>query len=143
MMGPIERLMDSPLGRLSLQFGKFAVVGVIGFVVDTAVVYALLALGAEFFAARVPSFLAAATTTWALNRCFTFRSAARGPLLREWATFLATNAVGGLVNYATSVGLEAGWDLASAHPVLAVAAGSIAGMFLNFAAAKRLVFKEA
>lgn len=138
----IAALLDSRLGRLAVQFGKFGVVGVIGLVVDTAVLYAGLALGLEFFAARIPSFFAAATATWALNRAFTFKDAGRGgSLLRQWAKFLAANAFGGVVNYGVSVGLEAGVELVAAHPVLAVAAGSIAGMFFNFAASKHLVFK--
>lgn len=138
----IPALLNSRLGRLGIQFAKFGVVGVIGLVVDTAVLYAGLALGLEFFAARIPSFFAAATATWALNRAFTFKDAGRGgSLLRQWATFLAANAFGGVVNYGVSVGLEAGVELVAAHPVLAVAAGSIAGMFFNFAASKHLVFK--
>ncbi len=107
MTGPVRTALDSPLGRLAVQFGKFGVVGVIGLVVDTAVLYAGLALGLEFFAARVPSFFAAATATWALNRAFTFKGATTGPLHRQWAKFIAANAFGGVVNYAVSVGLEA------------------------------------
>lgn len=143
MSGPIASALDSRIGRLAVQFGKFGIVGVIGLVVDTAVLYAGLALGLEFFAARIPSFLAAATATWALNRAFTFRGAQDEPLHRQWAKFIAANAVGGVVNYAVSVGLEANVDLVAAHPFLAVAAGSIAGMFFNFAASKHLVFKGA
>ena len=137
-------LAGSPLGRLAVQFGKFGLVGVVGMVVDTAVVYALVfGAGLEFFAARIPSYLAAATTTFALNRAFTFRGAADAPLHVQWAKFLAANAFGGAVNYGVSVGLEAALPLAEAHPVLAVAAGSLAGMALNFAASKHLVFKGA
>ncbi len=135
--------ISSRYGLLAVQFGKFGLVGVVGLVVDTAVVYALLPLGLKFFVARIPAFLCAATATWALNRSFTFRTSLRRPLIREWATFLATNAVGGVVNYAVSVALVAGIDFVATHPVLAVAAGSLAGMFFNFAASKRLVFKEA
>lgn len=144
MGNPIDALPDSRLGRLAVQFGKFGLVGVVGLVVDTAVVYALVfGAGLEFFAARIPAYLAAATTTFALNRAFTFRGAADAPLYRQWATFLAANAFGGVVNYGVSVGLEAALPLAEAHPVLAVAAGSLSGMVLNFAASKHLVFKDA
>ena len=136
--------LESRLGRLALQFGKFGAVGVVGLVVDTAVVYALVfGAGLEFFAARVPSFLAAATTTFALNRAFTFRGARDEPLYRQWAKFIAANALGGAVNYGVSVGLEAAFLVVETHPVLAVAAGSAAGMVLNFAASKHLVFKGA
>jgi len=143
MIQAAGRLLDSRFGRLGVQFFKFGVVGVVGFLVDTAVVYAMLAAGLEFFAARIPSFFAAATVTWALNRSFTFRQAERTPLHRQWAAFVAANAVGGLVNYGVSVALEAGVDVVAAHPVLAVAAGSLSGMVFNFAASKRLVFKGA
>jgi putative flippase GtrA len=139
----IAGLLDSRLGRLALQFGKFGVVGVVGLLVDTAALYAGLAVGLEFFAARIPSFFAAATATWILNRRFTFKGAADEPLHRQWAKFIAANAFGGVVNYGVSVGLEAGVDVVAAHPFLAVAAGSIAGMFFNFAASKHLVFKGA
>ncbi len=139
----IAGLLDSPLGRLAIQFGKFGAVGVVGLLVDTAALYAGLAVGLEFFAARIPSFFAAATATWILNRAFTFKGAADEPLYRQWAKFIAANAFGGVVNYGVSVGLEAGVDVVAAHPFLAVAAGSIAGMFFNFAASKHLVFKGA
>ncbi len=136
--------LESRLGRLAVQFGKFGAVGVVGLVVDTAVVYALVfGAGLEFFAARVPSFLAAATTTFALNRAFTFRGARDEPPHRQWAKFIAANALGGAVNYGVSVGLEAAFLVVETHPVLAVAAGSAAGMVLNFAASKHLVFKGA
>jgi putative flippase GtrA len=139
----IAELLDSRLGRLAVQFGKFGIVGVVGLLVDTTVLYAGLAVGLEFFAARVPSFFAAATATWILNRRFTFKGAADEPLRRQWAKFIAANAFGGVVNYGVSVGLEAGVDVVAAHPFLAVAAGSVAGMFFNFAASKHLVFKGA
>ena len=144
MRGLVKTLLESRLGRLAWQFGKFGIVGVIGFVVDTAVVYLLVfGAGLEFFAARVPAFLAAATATFALNRAFTFRGAIDEPLHRQWAKFIAANAFGGAVNYGVSVGLEAAIPVVEAHPILAVAAGSVAGMFLNFAASKHLVFKGA
>ncbi|AWU95061.1 GtrA family protein [Azospirillum ramasamyi] len=136
-------MLDNRLGRLGVQFAKFGAVGVIGLLVDTAVLYGGLALGLEFFAARIPSFFAAATATWALNRAFTFRGAADEPLHRQWAKFIAANAFGGVVNYAMSVGLESGVQTVAELPFLAVAAGSIAGMFFNFAASKHLVFKGA
>ena len=83
----------------------------------------------------------AATTTWALNRCFTFRGQHDGTLLRQWAKFIAANAFGGLINYGTYAVLVAATALVAAHPFLGVAAGSIAGMFFNFAASKKLVFR--
>ena len=47
------------------QFARFAAVGVIGFVVDSAVLYLCLHVaGLGLYGGRVVSYLVAATTTW-------------------------------------------------------------------------------
>lgn len=126
--------------RLLLQFLQFGVVGTIGFLVDTAVLYAGLALGLGLYGGRVVSYLAAATTTFALNAAWTFRGQGRGPLLRQWAVFLVLNLSGFAFNYGTYALLVWTTPLVAAHPVLGVAAGSLAGMFANFAVSRRFVF---
>ena len=137
----IDRLTGGRFGALPGQFLKFGMVGVVGLVVDTSVLYLLMfGVGIGPYGGRVPSFLAAATATWALNRNFTFRGQHTGPIHRQWAKFLATNAIGGLVNYTVFAALIASGEPFARHPVLAVAAGSIAGMFFNFTAAKTMVF---
>ncbi len=134
--------MQTRVGRLCVQFGKFGMVGVVGLGVDVGVLYLLLAAtGLGHYAARLVSFLAAATTTWALNRSFTFRGQHDGTVLRQWARFIAANSVGGLINLGTYAALVAECPLVAAHPALGVAAGSVAGMFFNFAASKTLVFR--
>jgi putative flippase GtrA len=50
--------------------------------------------------------------------------------------------VGGLVNYATYAILVTWVPMAAAHPVLGVAAGSIAGLTVNFLLSRRVVFKS-
>jgi putative flippase GtrA len=138
----ISYLSQTRLGRLVLQFGKFGMVGIVGFIVDVAVLYLLLATtGLGRYGARALSFLSAATTTWTLNRNFTFRGQHDGTLWRQWAKFVAANSFGGLLNYGTYAALIAYDPLVAAHPVLGVAAGSVVGMFFNFAAAKKLVFR--
>ena len=138
----VSRLTRTRIGRLAFQFGKFGLVGVVGFIVDVTVLYLLLwntDLGR--YGSRVLSFLSASTTTWTLNRNFTFRGQHDGSLWRQWAKFVAANSVGGVLNYGTYAALIAYSPLVAAHPVLGVAAGSVAGMFFNFTAAKKLVFK--
>lgn len=124
------------------QFLSFAAVGVVGFVVDASALYlAIHALGAGLYGGRLLSYLAAATTTWALNRGYTFRTQRGHNKLAEWARFLAANSVGGLVNYTTYAILVTWVPLATSHPVLGVAAGSIAGLTINFLLSRRVVFK--
>lgn len=128
---------------LGHQAWRFAVSGVLGLGVDTAALYALMALGAPFALARVLSFLAAATFTWAFNRRLTFATGeAQPPTWREWLHYLAAMAVGGLLNYGVSLGAYHGWDTVRAYPVLALVLGSAAGMVLNFVSARHLLSRR-
>ena len=47
------------------------------------------------------------------------------------------------LNYAVYAALVASGDPFTAHPALAVAAGSLSGLFFNFTASKKLVFRRA
>ena len=124
-----------------VQFLRFGLVGTAGFVMDSAVLLAMLALGVGPYAGRVASYLAAASLTFALNRAWTFRSAAQAPVARQWGQFVALNLLGFAANYGTYAAALAASPLVAAHPVLGVAAGSIAGMFINFALSRRFVFR--
>ncbi len=123
-----------------MQFLRFGVVGTVGFVVDTVVLYAGLALGLGLYSGRAVSYLAAASTTWALNRAWTFRAAQRAPMARQWALFLLVNLIGFACNYGTYALLVANIPLVAAHPVIGVAAGALAGMVGNFWLSRRFVF---
>ena len=130
--------------RLALlgEFFRFGTVGTLGFLVDTAVVYALKgSLG--LYGARAVSFLVAVTFTWALNRAWTFKGRGTGGMLRQWALFVAANSSGAALNIATYVLLVAFSAFCAANPVAAVAAGSVAGMFVNFALSRGVVFRAA
>ncbi len=140
LLTPIETRLGPHRVRSLLQFVRFGVVGTIGFVVDTAVLYAGLALGAGLYSGRAVSYVAAATTTWALNRAWTFRGQGETPALRQWAVFLLVNLIGFASNYGTYAALVAWVPSVSANPVLGVAAGAIVGMFGNFLLSRRYVF---
>jgi putative flippase GtrA len=137
-----DRLLTPGHQRVVIEFLRFGVVGTAGFIVDTAGLYGALALGAGLYAGRVASYIAAATTTWALNRIWTFRSAdQQGALGRQWALFLLVNLVGFAVNYGTYALLVGQVPFVAAHPILGVAAGSLAGMGGNFILSRRYVFR--
>src|SRR4051812_8374040 len=108
------------------EFIKFGMVGVIGLLVDIAVLYVCIDVtGLGLYASRVVSYFAAATTTWALNRVFTFSGTHAGKAHHQWARFIVVNAVGGVVNYAVYAALIASGAPFVTHPALAVAAGSL------------------
>jgi putative flippase GtrA len=125
------------------QLVRFAFAGGVGFLVDTAVLYLMLWLGLGYFAGRAISFLCAVWSTWQLNRRFTFASSHTQSVWAEWVRYLAAMSVGGCVNYAAYSAVVSSFHRAVWLPVVAVAAGSIAGLAVNFATAKWWVFKHA
>lgn len=122
------------------QFLRFCVVGAAGFVVDAGVLTALVAaFGADPYVARIGSFLAAASATWWLNRRYTF--AVTHPATRaEWVRYTALMVAGALVNYGVYALLITRWELFRQHLWLAVGIGAVAGLGINFASSRRLVF---
>jgi len=130
--------------ELTSEFIKFGLVGTLGFGVDTAVLYLGLYVGGlGFYSARLISFLTGATFTWAMNRTFTFRYDHGGRPYRQWSQFVLVNSIGGAVNYGTYVLLISYGAPFTDYPVLAVAAGSIAGLAFNFTLSKVFVFRQA
>ena len=122
------------------QFLRFGVVGVFGFLVDTATVYATRGV-LGLYGAGVLAFLVAASANWALNRAWTFRGLGGGAAHRQWAMFLAANSVGFVLNRGAYFFLVTVSVLCATNPVIAVGAGSVTGMFANFTLSRRLVFR--
>lgn len=125
------------------RFLRFCAVGIVGFCVDAGLLLAAVGLGVPPLAGRLLSWLVAASTTFALNRVVTFGDAAAAPVWRRWLLFLAANGLGGAVNYGVF-----GLVLGTAAPtgprlVAALAAGTLAGLVLNFWLSRRVVFRPA
>jgi putative flippase GtrA len=122
------------------QFLRFGTVGAVGFVADTATVYALRA-SAGLYVAGAVAYVVAATVTWVLNRIWTFRGRGSGPMHRQWALFMSANALGFVLNRGTYFILVTVSPLCVQYPVLAIAAGVAMGMFLNFHLSRTIVFR--
>lgn len=125
---------------------RFGLVGIVGLLVDLAVLY-VAAPGLGWYGARVLSFWAAATATWWLNRHYTFASAtacvAQSPLSvgRQYLRYLLSMTLGGSVNYLTYATVIA-WVVLPAAPAIGVALGSCAGLAFNFVAARYFIFRH-
>ncbi len=134
--------MVTPERRLTLwQFARFGTVGVMGAVVDIATVYATMAaLG--LYAAGLAAYFAAVTTTWALNRAWTFAGRGSGGLVRQWMLFVAANGVGFVLNRGTFALLVMTVPACAQYPVIAILAGAGAGMFANFNLSRSVVFRR-
>lgn len=114
--------------------------GVVGFIIDAGLLQiCVVGMHANPYAARVFSFLAAASATWLMNRRYTF-AVKKKPTHAEWVRYLGLMALGAAVNYGSFALSLAYWSLLSEQPWLGVAIGSIAGLGVNFTTS-RLLFR--
>ena len=122
------------------QFVRFLAVGTLGFIADAGTLLLLVTLGGDPYVMRLVSFAVAVSVTWWCNRNWTFRRAT-GPCRGQYLRYFGVQSAGAVVNYAVYAGVLAIVGPTALHAVLALAAGSIAAMALNFVGAKRLVFR--
>jgi putative flippase GtrA len=124
-----------------LQFIRFALVGAGGFLVDAGVLYLALYLGFGYFTGRAISFICALCATWLFNRYFTFTDRSEIPVATEAAKYFIAMSLGGAANYIAYSLVILEFNHTELLPLIAVAVGSIAGMFFNFFSAKLWVFR--
>jgi putative flippase GtrA len=123
------------------QFIRFSLIGVLGFIVDAGVLYLCLHIvGLGLYVGRFVSYLAAATTTWYLNRRLTFSEGAMAPPTWQWVKFISSNGLGGLINYGIYVLVVTLLPRHLLTPLLGIALGSIAGLGFNFTLSRHFVF---
>lgn len=123
------------------QFLRFCVVGTIGFVIDAGILQALVVgAHADPYAARIASFLTAASATWLMNRRYAFAVRYK-PTHAEWIRYVGLMVLGAVMNYGAYALCIAFWVVARAQPWLGVAVGSVAGLGVNFTTA-RLLFRQ-
>lgn len=134
-------LYDKLFGRIiPTRFALFGTVGALGVLVHMAVLTGLLLVAGERFAlAQSAAVLVAMSFNFWLNNWLTYRDqriTGAGPLLRGWAGFVATCAVGAFANVAVATLLE-GRGLFWA---LAALAGILVGSVWNYALSSRFVW---
>jgi putative flippase GtrA len=125
----------------SVSFMRFGVVGALGFVVDAGVLQLLLMLGWGPVGARAVAIPVAVLATWALNRRFTFPEAQAGPALASLLRYAGVSAVGAAVNFIVYTALVLASATVAAHPMAALAVGSIAAMLVNYLGSRHFAFR--
>ena len=139
--GPLRAMATEPRVRLLAQFGMFGMVGLIGFAIDTATVYALWPF-VGLYVAGLAAYFTAATGTWFFNRLWTFRGqTGSDPWYVQWGRFLTANLGGFAINRGLYALLVTFVDAAAREPAIAVFAGALAGMVLNFNLSRKMVFR--
>jgi putative flippase GtrA len=119
------------------QFFYFSIVGTIGFVVDTSVLYLIYGVIGVYYS-RIVSFTASVATTFIINSKLTFKSQKSGAA--HFILYFIMMIIGGTVNVLTYVYLVSSYPYVHSNPIIGVAAGSIAGLLINFTTSKYIVF---
>lgn len=129
--------------RALRQLGMFGVGGAVGFIVDAGILQLLvLGLAWDRYSGRLISFVFAATATWIFNRHFTFHGPRRHSLFGEWTRYVIAMSGGFACNYAAYSALVYFFNLDGRDLIAAVAAGSVAGMGVNFVGSRYWVYRH-
>jgi putative flippase GtrA len=143
-----ERMQAWPvIGRfvpsLTGDFFRFCCVGAIGFIVDFGVLKTVVYCGMSPIGGRFVSVLVATTTTFLVNRAWTFsRQAGHHSLLRELSTYFAVQSAGFAANFAVYTGLLTGVPALHGRLLPPMVAGTLAGLVINYLGAKHIVFRR-
>ena len=114
----------------------FLKVGGLGFLLDAATFQILIFAGADLIPARILSATLSVTLTWYLNRHLVFRTGQLNKGLAEYARYVGVQAMGLLVNLGVYLVLIANSALFRQIPILALCAGAVAALMLNFLGAR-------
>ena len=123
---------------------KFALVGGIGFIVDTTTMVLLFdSLGLDLLPARMIAFITAVTSNWFLNRKFTFIGlAANGAASAEWLRFFISALLSAVPNLGVFFLLMQLLPESLPAILLAMSAGILIGYACNYQLAKLWVYKS-
>ena len=125
---------------LSSRFVRFSMVGTVGFLADSSILYLLLYSGAGPMTARLLSFISAVFVTWQLNRRMTFDAPMQQGLIQEGISYFLAMSLGGAFNLMTYFVVIRTLPNQIWVPALGVATGSVAGLLINYLLAKNWVF---
>jgi len=128
--------------HLAHEMAKFGIVGAINTILDFGLANLLyLGMGWSAMGAKTASVAVAATSSFFMNRHWTFRHRARTSLRREYTLFFLLNGVGLLIANACILVVEQGFG--KTGPLwfnIAQVAGLALGMVFRFTTYKRFVF---
>ncbi|HEX8134816.1 MAG TPA: GtrA family protein [Actinomycetes bacterium] len=124
------------------ELAKFGIVGAVNTVLDFGLANLLyLGFGWPSLSAKTASVAVAATSSFFMNRHWTFRHRARTGLRREYTLFFLLNGVGLLIANGCILVVERGFGKTGALWFnVAQVAGLALGMVFRFATYKRFVF---
>lgn len=127
--------------RYLSSFGQFAAVGLLGMVVNLAILSALVGVGVPEASAVAVAIAVSMVSNFLLNRRFTFGYARGGRVSTQFLGFVGACSIGALINYAVTLGVH------SARPSWPVQVAAVigigAGTIFNYLTNQFLVFRDA
>jgi dolichol-phosphate mannosyltransferase len=152
---PLKRILDGRFGNYS-RLVQFCIVGASGMVVDLSC-YALLQFllsftwlaerrsalfGSTWHLAIAAAMSIAIALVWnfTLNRRLTFNDAHRGALLRQFLTYVFSNALAIVLSFSVRLLLPAHIGFFARHRLAAAVVGIVAATGISFSMARWLVF---
>ena len=127
--------------RIIDQFSRFFLVGIVAFSADALILQGLVSLFSwDPYMARIPSATTAIFISWVLNRSFTFQIPKHHARLRTILAHISATGIALCANLAIYWGLIGWYPLLNSYPIIALAAASAFGLFVNFLLAKYWVF---
>jgi putative flippase GtrA len=136
-----DRLAIARAGPLRSNLVRFGIVGSLGFVIDASILAALVhGLAWSPLVARVVSIAVAVLFMWRLHRHWTFSSGTQRPPFAQSMMYAAFQALTVCINYFVFSVLVLEGGIWRAYPVLAAAAGVIAGMGLSYLLSRHITF---
>jgi putative flippase GtrA len=124
------------------QLARFGLVGGLGFVIDSGVLYlCLYYTHIGYYSGRLISYLCASSVAWYLHRIYTFKLRCTKGKKSQLMNFVVFNSFGGVANYLIYALLIANYALFREFPVIAVGVGALVGMFINYYLSKKMVFR--
>ena len=139
----IEVILD--IFKNHRSFALFLCSGSIAFWIDFFTLWILQTAGLNLWVARGCAFIVAATFSWIFNSRISFRGReARFKKLKGWGSYIGLASIGGVLNYCASMMvLKSSSNVTPLTLFLAIAAGSLAGLFANYFLNHFIFFKKA
>ena len=129
--------------KLGTQICRFGFIGIVGFLVDAGLLSFLIGVVKwGLYESRAISFSLAVTTTWYLNRHFTFLDRVDTNKVQEYGRYVSGQIVGGLINLTVYVAVLKMMPILAGYPVIPLAIGSLVALIFNFVFARYVAFSK-
>jgi putative flippase GtrA len=120
---------------------RFLIVGTVGFLTDTVIVYAFVyLLGWHYIVGRLLSFAIAVGVTLMLNRAWTFRVVRDRPVSRS-IVYVIAQILGGAVNIAVYAASASAVPILRSWLVIPLALGSGFGLLVTYSMSRYVAFR--